>query len=220
MAKAYTKAAKLKAKRAAQSLPHLSDVPRASTHDAKKRGRARQQEIEATRTPNNLIARARRLGKDHTSDEVLTAMRDVHIGDEAGRAIHIATKGDERRKLNAILFQWRKSHARFLGNVIGRSLWSGKDSIPHVPERFETREDTDVDLRTTEEKADAARKGWELFCRDLEILTDAQLRLCYRGVWDVEPVGFTSTGTDGPRLTFEGQGFMTAMRAIMRHAER
>ena len=203
--KSYTKGAKRRNK---AKLPEL-----APTTPTAQRGRNRHIAVEEPADRAALTVRCYAMGWKPTEENMRTA-RAVHLGDDAGRAIHIATEGEERKKLNELLFQWRKSHARFLGSVINRSLWSGKDSIPHVPEPFETREDTDYDFRTQEERADAARKAWRLFCEDLAILTEAQLRICHRGVWDIEPVGFVRLYNGQPRLTFDGVAFIQALKAI------
>lgn len=209
--KHYSKSAKRKAKKLA--MPEL-----APTTPTAQRGNNRHIRTEEAADRAALIARCTAMGWKPTEENMRTA-RAVHLGDDAGRAIHIATEGEERRKLNELLFQWRKSHARFLGSVINRSLWSGKDSIPHVPEPFETREDTDYDFRTQEERADAARKAWHLFCEDLAILTEAQLRICHRGVWDIEPVGFVKVLEGKPRLTFDGMVFVQGLKAILKLSE-
>lgn len=213
--KNYTKGAKRRVKQAKQEDPFaLEGIER-----RKKQGRARMAEIAVENVDGNLKARAKMLGQNPGKEEVRRAMRDPHLGDDAGRAIYIATcAGDERRKLNSLLFEWRKSHARFLGNVINRSLWTGKDSIPHVPEPMETRDDTDYDLRTPAQKAEAAKAAWRLFCEELDILSEAQLRICHRGVWDIEPVGFVRLHNGKPHLTYDGAVFVQALRAIARRA--
>lgn len=204
----------------ARKRPKVTLPPCAPTPRPRARGWDRAAEIHEEETQGNLKARARLIGLDPGKPENLDAARAVHLGDEAGRLIHLFTSGEDRRMMVHILFQWQKSHDRFLKSVMDRSLWSGRDSIPDAPATFGTREDTDYDMRTPEERADAANKAWRIFCEDTKTLTIAQLQLCFRGVWDVQPVNFLRDHGGKPIATRDGLGFLAAFQAIIKMQDR
>lgn len=204
-------------------LPKLAPVPR-----PKKRGRARMEEIDAaTKVHQNetLIVRAKRLGLPPTVD-VLNAMKAPHLSCEAGFAIHIgAESAEERREVWGLVTEWRKKESRFLGHCVGRKVYSGRDSIPHIPEPLQTRDDMEIDLRTSEEKADAARKGWNAWCEDTSILNRAQSAIVWDAVWEVTEGRLVkdSCVVDGivrpARLTADGAAFMRSMRLLAQHVD-
>lgn len=187
----------------------------------KKRGGPRQRELEAERMTLTLATRARQMGRDPAKPEQREAMKAPIYGCEAGRAIALyCESAREARQSAASMFQvvrdWRQLEGRFLALCISRRVYEGKDSIPHLPEPMETRDDVDYDLRAPEEKERAARNAWASFDLDSRILSEEERRIAWRGVWAVEgmPMVYLSQTTGKPRLTRAGMIFALAIRKL------
>lgn len=157
VAKAYSKAAKLKAKKAKgfDKKHGLAPIPQ-----QKARGRARMAEIENEIPVYQARARQMGISIDEAKHEMLS--------EDAGRAIYTISDKEQRERL------W--GHYKALTAALWRYQLLCLDISPHaksaklemMPERFEARADDKPDLRTPEEKADAARRAWKHWERTLE----------------------------------------------------
>ena len=156
--------------------------------------RTRQQQPDLGAQEASLKVRASQMGKKPTEAN-LREVKAPWFTDEAGRALYISAP-NEVADLWKVVEDWRKCENRFLHHVIGKRMYPGNDSIPHLPTPMETRDDVDYDLRTEEEKAGAAKQAFWAFCAHTDVLTEAQRRICMRGIWDSNPVFTVSYSMD------------------------
>ena len=147
MTRAYTKAAKRRAKKA---LPELAAVPK-----PKKRGKARMAEIDREPQRVALETRARLMGMTDTN-----AMRSQALGEAAGRAIYLKHQPDAAARLWDTYAGLTATEQRYARLVLGKSLHAKTAKIETMPERFETRDDDQTDLRSEDERHRDATNAW------------------------------------------------------------
>ena len=162
------------------------------------------------------------MGLDATDDAVIQMMKLPIYGCEAGQAIAIYAEASRSgaqvaESMFRVVTEWGKLHGRFLRLCVGCSVYPGRDSIPHMPEPMETRDDVDYDLRDPEERHRAAKAAWDIFDRDCKILTPREKEVAFDGVWQVNgrPLHYLSQEAGGkPQLTTSGVVFVGAIRKL------
>ena len=154
MAKAYTVGEKRRLKKLARDMPKLAEVPR-----AKQRGRARMKEIEKDVQAVVLETRARQMGKPSSEAREMNRQR---LSDEAGRALSLLCDPDTAETLWRLYVALTAAEARY-HRSIGKSIHAKTAKIEMMQERFETRPDDQIDLRSPDEKDAAARLRWAYF---------------------------------------------------------
>ena len=152
MARAYTKGAKLRAKK---SMPELAPVER-----REKDGRIKRSTRDGyERAPDDVVlkARARHMGKP---EQKKSKMRDAALGYAAGRAIYALHEGRPAARLWAAYTGLTDAEARYIRHSSGRSLYAKTARLEYLPERFESRADDRPDLRSEDEKFHDAANRW------------------------------------------------------------
>lgn len=157
MSRLYTKGEKLRAKRLAQAMPKLAETPK-----REKNGQYKHTETRGTtRASRNadrpaMEARARHMGltKDKAGE-----MKRERLSEGAGMAIDILCDPDAAQRLWSHYIAITASEARY-HRSLGKSIHAKTAKIEMMQERFETRADDVVDLRTEEERDTDAVKSW------------------------------------------------------------
>lgn len=200
-AKAYTKGAKRRAKKA--GLPELAAVPK-----KKARGRKRMEQIkrdpDAERTV--LQARARQSGKTPND---LTEMRHTAFGEDAGRAIYAMHEGDAAKSLWDAYTALSGAYRRYLSTCIGASVDAKTAKIEMMPERFETSASDTPDMRSEEDRHRAALNawhGWKIALARLPLGDSAAVYSALHG-WGAL--------MDAGKITTQGARFVGAMTALV-----
>lgn len=114
-------------------------------------------------------ARARRLGVKPTHDVLAP-----YLETEAGKALHIAVKGDdERRDLLQVFLDYDRAVTLYSRRCLSRHRFPAVSKMEFMPERLETSaDDAPVDTRSDEERAEGARKAmreWDALLSRLHI---------------------------------------------------
>ncbi|PIY28387.1 MAG: hypothetical protein COZ09_10070 [Comamonadaceae bacterium CG_4_10_14_3_um_filter_60_42] len=201
MTKAKTKGQKLHLKKLAKlSLPDLAEVPK-----AKKRGRARMEELNAEPDAQMVVltARARQSG---ISPKDIMETRDPAYGEAAGRAIYVTHKPEVAQRLWAVYRAFTASEAMYLRLCLGLRLHAATAKLEMMPgDDFQVRPDDKPDLRTEDEKASDASNAWArwrgYFTSMADYHQDAISDVSYGRV----------DAMDGGRLTDHGRRFVVAM---------
>jgi hypothetical protein len=151
MAKAYTKGAKLRAKKAAQAMPRLAEVPKKQPN-----GRTRRKTGERETQAVALTARARHMGKPASDAREMDLER---LSDGAGMALSLICDPGTAESLWRHYASLTAAEARY-HRSIGKSIHAKTAKIEMMQERFETRPDDQIDLRTQEERDRDAVHQW------------------------------------------------------------
>lgn len=202
MAKAYSMGAKRRAKKASApkkaGLPKLAEVPKR----AKTRGRARMRELEDDAQSAMLGVRARQVGSDNQD-----AMRSVMLGESAGQALYLSLGEDEARALwghyTALTAAQRRYHLS-----MGLSIHAKTAKVESQPEVFEARDDQEIDLRTEDERDEAAARAWGVWSDLIK-----GLGLAHASAIQSAAQGFGDLVLDGS-VTQAGGRFVKAMQAL------
>lgn len=149
MGKAYSKAAKLRAKR--KAMPELAATPR-----PKKRGHARMAEIKADPEAQRTVMKAR---ARQTGGKVADMNRPI-MSTPSGQVIAYLAGPDSANDLWETFCAFEASHARFMQLVIGLSPHAKTAKIEMMPETFEVRADDTPDDRTEDERIASAKSSW------------------------------------------------------------
>lgn len=152
MGKAYSKGAKRRAK---QAMPGLAATPR-----RKARGRARMDELPGEREDEAqstvLTARARQMGLPASK---ALDMKHARLSEGAGMALDIIYDPEEATRLWGHYVAMTASEAKY-HRSLGKSIHPKTAKIEMMQERFETRPDDAIDLRTEEERDRDAVTSW------------------------------------------------------------
>lgn len=187
-----------------------------------KRGRVKdlydefEREAQPVREPEEpallapMQARANALGVEPT-DEVLAP----YLETEAGKVLFIAVKNkDERRDLFNTFNEYDRAHTLYMSRVAGIRMFPAVSKMEFMPERLEASASDVIDLRTTEEKADAAKKRmaeWDSLFLQLH-------------TWDANILKSVSyrqeTLVDRGEITSAGRSFVAAIRRLHQLSER
>lgn len=201
MAKNYTKAAKLRAKK---SLPELARTPKRDRNGCFAE-RTRQQPDPAPET-TVLDARKRQTGAKDPQHPALS--------EGAGRAIIATREGDEQKKKESIERLWNvykgltAAEARYMRLVLGKQVHAKTAKIEMMPERFETRADDKPDLRSEEERHRDAVNTWMRWRGMVEHLPVAMRVAIFNTVYD------RVTVYDAGEVTGHGRKFVKAMELL------
>lgn len=206
MGKAYSKAAKLKLKRA---MPKLEDVPRKQPNGRKRRQRGQVAESDPQKTV--LDARARHMGLKRTDARELKAEA---LSEPAGQAIYATLTGEPAEKAWQAYAGFTASEARYHVRYTGLRLYAKTAKIEMAPERFESREDDYVDLRSDEEKDRKAANDWMSWRGQIMKLSSAD----QQAIFDVAYGRVTPM--DGGKLTQHGKRFAEAAERFSGVLER
>lgn len=157
MTKARTRAAKIRAKRAAAALPGLAPIkPR------KKQGRARMAEIKADPEESRLALeiRANRMGKNGGDPKVRAEMRSQSLTGQAGAALALSEAPDTAKRLAALYGDFCACYERYtrIALEVGCHAKSGK--IEMLPNPMPDAMEYTPDLRTEDERHRAAINKW------------------------------------------------------------
>jgi len=182
MGKAYTKGAKRRAKKLA-GVADIAETPKREANGCFA-NRIRQQTDDPQKTA--LQARVRQSGGEDTK-EGRSAVSAPHMGCQMGLVMDHAIAGDVKRDTITALWRtfsdWRMVEASFKWRYLGQSEYAKTASIQMMPERFEADASHTVDLRSEEEKDQAAISVWKhwqgllghLDRNMLAVLNDARL---------------------------------------------
>lgn len=202
MTKAYSKAAKRRAKKA-RDLPEL-----AKTEGKKSRGRARMKEIQEDAQKAVLNAR-----KKQTGVEDKNALRSEILSEPAGQALWLSLAQDDAHRLwghyKALTAAQRRYHAS-----LGVSVHAKTAKTEYQPEAFEVRDDDRPDLRTEDERDEAAAKAWRIWCDRLDEIGLSQSAAIHTAIQ-----GFTGM-VDAGKVTLAGTRFVAAMQALDKMCDR
>lgn len=197
MARAYTKGAKLRAKKA---LPALAPVERREKDGRVKR--STRPDYERSPEDKVLRARARQMGKP---EQRKSRMKSEALAFAAGRAIYSLHDGKPAARLWDAYTGLTDAEARYLRQSVGLSVYAKTAKLEYLPERFEARDDDSVDDRTDEEKHRHAVNRW-MYWRGLVMhLPSFQQAVIFDVAYGrVDPM-------DGGKLTPYGGRFVEAL---------
>lgn len=200
-AKAYTKGAKRRAKKAA--MPGLATVPKKQPNGRTRRTSGHMGEKNPEKTV--LEARARQSGK---TPKDLTEMRHTAFGEDAGRAIYATHQGDTAKRLWDAYAALSGAYRRYLSTCIGASVDAKTAKIEMMPERFETSASDTPDMRSEEDRHRAALNAWTGWKIALDRLTLGQSAAIYSALH-----GWGAL-MDAGEITAQGKRFVSAMDAL------
>jgi len=159
MGKAYTKGAKRRAKKLA-GVADLIETPKREANGCFA-NRIRQQTDDPQKTA--LQARVRQSGGEDTREGRI-AVSAPHMGCQMGLVMDHAITGNGKRDTITTLWRtfsdWCMAEAAYRRRYIGQSEYAKTASIQMMPERFEADASHTVDLRSEEEKDQAAINGY------------------------------------------------------------
>lgn len=170
---AYTKGAKKRRKKARITLPGGKSAPQ-------RVGQGRRTDIDQS-PPPILKARAARCDLDMGSA--------LHESD-MGRCILALSEGQERADLAEAWADLSAARRNYLMRIIGQTGNPQGAAAPMMSETMETDPSLRVDLRSPDEKDDAAERRWLEWCGRIETLPAPQMKWALRGALD----GFMGDG--------------------------
>lgn len=170
---AYTKGAKKRRKKARITLPGGESAPQ-------RMGQGRRTDIDQAPPPIHK-ARAARCNLDKGST--------LHESD-IGRCILALSEGQERADLAEAWADLSAARRNYLMRIIGQTGNPQGAATPMMSEAMETDPSLRVDLRSHEERDDAAERRWLEWCGRIETLPAPQMKWALRGALD----GFMGDG--------------------------
>lgn len=198
MGQAYSRAAKKKAKKAARG---VKDLYAQFEQEAAQPGRHEPEEPPRAAA---MRARAIALGVEPSED-----VMDAYLETQAGMALFVGVKDkDERRDLVATFSEYDKDHRLFMSRCIGQRMFPAVSKMEFMPERLEASASDPVDLRTVDEKADAAKKAMREWDQKLDALQSWQANIIKSVSYRQETLEVEGT------LTAAGRSFIAAIRAL------
>lgn len=205
MVKAYSKAAKRRAKK---DLPKLAEVPKKQPNGRTRRQRG--QVSEKREDSAVLKARARHMGQP---ERKAGAMNHPMLECDAGRALWNTA---EREDLWTTYEACRSAYEKYMRQRTGLSIYAKTAKIEMMPERFETNaDDAPADDRTDEEKHRAAMDAWGKWKGALSRLTVAQAACVYSALY-----GWSMLVAHSGWPTKQGEAFIEAMKALHGEVEK
>lgn len=158
MSKAYTRAAKRRAKAA---MPELVPVP-------KREGTGRQQRPQSAGDQRKTVldARCKLHGVDATSAN-RKALSAAYSGSDAGRCLAYGRSHQQAMRLWDVWQGYCQAHRTYRTRYIGQSEDPQGASIGAAPERMETDQSHSVDLRDQDERDRDAVSTWMKWQGDL-----------------------------------------------------
>jgi len=201
MGKAYSKGAKLRAKKA--GLPDLAEVPKKQPNGRKRRPKGHIGEKNPEKTV--LTARARQSGK---SPKDIGEMRATAYGEAAGMAIYAIHGGDTAKRLWDGYTALSGAYKRYLSICLQSGVDAKTAKIEMMPERFEASASDTPDMRSEDERHRAAANawhGWRNTLNELPLGHSAAIYAALHGWGDL---------MDGGQITAQGRRFVSAMEKL------
>lgn len=157
-----------------------------------------------------LAVRARRTGC------TVEDARDVLAADDMGRCIRAMRSGIEDRR--ALLTVWQgisASWANYAARVLGKAATPQAASLPMLPEPMETDPSLRVDLRTADERDEAAIRSWDSWRDAFNALPVAESLAITGAVYNTGAVLW-----DADKLQPTRHGAMAVKALAMLHEKR
>jgi len=200
-----SKAERLRNKRRAKlDLPELAKVG----NPRKLQGRARMAQIEADPEARHTVldARARMMGLDPATSR--EEMARQAYGEAAGRAIRSFCDPDSAARLWRVYTGLTQANDRYHRMVLGVSMHPKVAKIETEPERFGTRADDQVDLRSEDERHRDAVNAWTRWHGYLMHLSAHE----QTAIWDVVKGRIEPMTPEG--ITPRGIRFVEALQKV------
>lgn len=200
MTKAKTKGAKQRQKAATRALGGLRTLYAKFEREAAARTPLQPQD-DPLEAPTQ--ARRNQMGAKFSAKELLDASNET----EAGKALAIGVSDpDERRALFDRFMEYDKAITIFHTRVLGRVRYPAVSRMEFMPERLEASASDHIDLRTEDERAEAAKKDMALWDHRLAQLHPFRARIIRNAHCET----FVVAG----ELNGAGRSFIAAMRAL------
>lgn len=200
MTRAYSQAGKRRAKKA---LPAL-----AGTKRRKKQGRARMEELPQEREGHAqatvLEARARQMAQAGKKPQ---DMKQAMFSEDEGRVLGMIYSHSDAKRMWGHYVALTTSETRY-HRSLGKSLHPKGAKLEMMQERFETRADDVVDLRTEEERDRDAARSWDKWLGVIR-----QIGIGHASAIQSASRSFATLTLDGAP-TSAGLRFAGAMRAL------
>lgn len=149
-----------------------------------------------------ISARARQTGKPES--EVLHPM----LCFDAGRAIDAGARSkDEAVRMWDVFADMDAAHSASVYHTTGKPRSPAVSKMEFMPERFEVRHDFPIDLRTEDERHDAAMRRWREAKHKLGFLSGREWHSIMDAFWQ-------NTALFDHGITVHGQTFVAAMRVL------
>ena len=198
MTKAYSKAAKRRAKK---ELPKLAEVPKKQPNGRTRRQRGQVSERREDQTA--LKARARHMGQP---ERKAGTMNHPMLECDAGRALW---NSKDREDLWDTYQACRSAYEKYMRQRTGLSIYAKTAKIEMMPEKFEADPDSHTDDRTDDEKHRAAMDAWDKWKGALDRLTVAQGASIFSALH-----GWALLVTHSGWPTKQGEAFIEAVKAL------
>lgn len=189
----------------AKRAPLLSDAEVRKAAAALER--AKQMEHPADR------AKAVRAVAKQVEDAKHVHARQPICGTDMGLCIRALTKGDERAALADAWATLSAAHRNYRLLIIGQTGDPQGAAIPMLPEPMETDPSLRVDLRTHEQRIEAAKRAWHEWWTKIKALPVPNLRWAINGALD----GFMGDGAlwRDRQPTATGKAAVQALRMMV-----
>lgn len=149
-------------------------------------------------------ARARQTGRP---EDIVTAPM---FGEDAGRAIDAGARNrEEAAEMWRVYRAFDQAHRASVFHSTGRPMFPAVSKMEYMPERFEVRADFAPDLRSEQERHDAAMKAWDYWRHVTGFLSPRERLSVVNASWQRDQLHL-----DGG-LTVHGVTFVAAMRAMV-----
>lgn len=202
MTRARTVGEKRRLKKLARDMPKLAEVPKRDKNGCFVERTRQQGDKEPRRTV--LEARARQMGRTASEAREMNRQR---LSDGAGMALSLLCDPDTAETLWRLYVALTASEARY-HRSIGKSIHPKIAKIEMMQERFETRPDDQIDLRTPDQRdRDAVRRWmyWQGVIGHLAAHHQSAIFAGYRHNFDMVDTG---------KVTPAGRRFVEAMRLL------
>lgn len=201
---AYTKGAKKRARKARKAMEDacpLAPIPKRQPQPRIKGRFARRGE-----DPRSVVLSQRENAIGICAMSGRHIVLDPILGTDMGRCIWSITTGKEQKELSEAWAAMSASRRNYRQRIIGKTGEPQNAALPLIHEKLETDPSLTVDLRTAEERDDAAKSSWREWARKIADLPAPQMQWAIRGALD----GFMGEG----RLWADGQPTATGRVAV------
>lgn len=133
----------------------------------------------------------------------------VMFAEDAGRAIEAGARNkDEASRMWETWDKFTRAHRASVFHSTGKSMFPAVSKIEYIPERFETRDDWLPDLRSEEDRYDAAMRAWRHWKHILGFLSPRE----WHSIMDASRQ--ITTLHKGGALTVHGITFVASLRTL------
>ncbi len=198
-----SKAARRRAKRTKISLPGGESAPQ------RPKGRDRRH----TNQPEDAMKTATEARQRVSGITDAKEARQPLCGTPMGLCIHALTTGQDRADLANAWAALSAAHRNYRLLIIGQTGDPQGAAIPMLPEPMETDQSLRVDLRTHEQRIEAAKRAWQDWRRKIDALPVPSLRWAISGALD----GFMGEGSlwRDKQPTTTGRVAVQALRMVL-----